>query len=56
MLIYYALNITSLKVTDTTKPMMRNSPKELIKNYKNFLYFGNKKIKNLEILIDLRKN
>jgi len=28
MLIYYALNITSLKVTDTTKPRVRNSPIE----------------------------
>ena len=26
MLIYYALNITSLKVTDRAKPRVRNSP------------------------------
>ena len=37
MLIYYALNITSLKVTDTTKPRVRNSPKQKISDKKMYL-------------------
>jgi len=33
MLIYYALNITSLKVTDRAKPRVRNSPISINKLY-----------------------
>jgi len=34
MLIYFALNITSLKVTDMAKPRVRNSPKQITHNLK----------------------